>query len=250
MLRMDYQPIQQGIATLMPPVESAPFSDDGPRRFDRSLLIETALAIIVAVLAIKFIGASSASGAAWLMIPGTLIVAAFVPTAVKGRRFPEFGFHIRQMKKSLVVLGWTCVAFFPLTFCGLWLLRICELELPLRLVLPQGQDWVYWLLYQFLCIAIAEEVFFRGYVQSNILRLTNPMVGKLPRLQQWLSIVISAACFAGVHIIVQGQIISVLTFLPGVVLGWLFIRTRSLLAPILFHGLANAWYLVMATVFM
>ena len=66
----------------------------------------------------------------------------------------------------------------------------------------------------------------------------------------FVGIVQSAAYFAVAHIIVLGQIISVLTFLPGLICGWLFIRTRSLLMPILSHGSANACYLVMAPVFM
>ena len=49
-----------------------------------------------------------------------------------------------------------------------------------------------------------------------------------------------AACFAVAHIIVQGRIILVLTFLPGLVLGRLFIRTKLLLAPILFHSMGQA----------
>jgi membrane protease YdiL (CAAX protease family) len=37
-----------------------------------------------------------------------------------------------------------------------------------------------------------------------------------------------------------------LTFLPGLILAWLFLRTGSLLAPIVFHGLANVSYAMMA----
>ncbi len=85
-------------------------------------------------------------------------------------------------------------------------------------------------------------------MQNNILRLTNPGKGSQYRLLKWLSIVLSAACFAVAHIIIQGKIISVVTFLPGLILGWLFIRTKSLLAPILYHGLANTFYYVLAGV--
>ncbi len=40
----------------------------------------------------------------------------------------------------------------------------------------------------------------------------------------------------------------VLTFLPGLVPGWLFIRAKSLLAPILFHsmGQTGGWALAYA----
>lgn len=247
-LRMNYQSIHHGIDNPLPPFELALYVEDRPGRFDMSLLIETTLAVIVVISAIKIIGASSALGAGWLIIPCILIFAAFIPTVLKKRKFPKFGFNIRQMKDSLIVLGWACVVLFPLTLGGLWVLKSYELKPPLLPVLSQRQDWVYWLFYQFMCVALSEEVFFRGYVQSNILRLTTPVMDKMPRLQQWTSIVISAACFTVAHIITQGQIISVLIFLPGLVLGWLFIRTRSLLAPILFHGLANVCYLVMAIV--
>jgi len=54
---------------------------------------------------------------------------------------------------------------------------------------------------------------------------------------------------ADAHIIFLGQIISALTFLWGLICGCFFIRTRSLLAPILSHGLANACYLLMAAMF-
>lgn len=65
----------------------------------------------------------------------------------------------------------------------------------------------------------------------------------------FVGIVLSAACFAIAHITVLWQIISVLTFLSCLIFGWLFIRTKSLLVPILSHGLANACYLVMAPMF-
>jgi len=140
------------------------------------------------------------------------------------------------------------IVFSSALFAGLWLLKSFGLGLPLQPVPPKEQDWISWLFYQFMYVAVAEEVFFRGYMQNNILRLTNP--GKDgQRRWKWLSIALSAACFAVAHIIIQGRIILVLTFLPGLVLGWLFIRTRSLLAPILFHGLANTCYCLMALVF-
>jgi len=121
-------------------------------------------------------------------------------------------------------------------------MRYWGLELPLRAAIPPAQGWFCWLFYQFMYVGVAEEVFFRGYVQNNILRSTSSIVQERRRPLQWIIIIISAACFAAAHTIVQGEIMAVLTFLPGLVLGWLFVRTRSLLAPILFHGLANVYY--------
>jgi membrane protease YdiL (CAAX protease family) len=216
------------------------------------------LVAVAAILAIKLLTASSVSAYAWFIIPGILVGAALIPTAVKGGQFPQVGLIDRQIGFTLLVLCRVCVIVFPAMFIGLWLVRFCGFELPLRPVLPQNHKWACWVFYQFMYVAVAEEVFFRGYVQNNILKLAGGVgSGRCPPKlapdrnirgwrMGWMSIVLSAAYFAIAHIIVQGRITSALTFLPGLVLGWLFVRTRSLLAPILFHGLANTCYCIMA----
>jgi len=237
------------IANLPAIIESAQILGDKLKRLDISLLIETVLVTTTTILAIGAFNSSFLPVAAWFMAPGILVAAAIIPTAIKTRKFPKIGFNVKQIRNSLVVLGWTCMVVFPATFFGCWLLKSYGLDFPLRPVLPEGQNWACWLFYQFMYVAVAEEVFFRGYVQGNIFRLTSTMKLEQCGLQQWISITLSAACFAAAHIIVTGKIISVLTFLPGLILGWLFTRTRSLLAPILFHGLANICYFLMAAAF-
>ena len=215
------------------------------KRLDISLLTETVLVTITAVSAVALFNyGTHISKSAWLIVPGILMAATFIPTAIKKRRFAEIGWGISQIRLSLITLAWTCIAVFPVTFFALWLLKHYGLELPPKPVLPQNHQWLCWLIYQFMYVAVAEEVFFRGYLQSNILRLAGTVIAGQYRLQQWTSIVLSAAFFALAHIAVQGHIISVLTFLPGLILGWLFIRTKLLLAPILFHGLANIYYFI------
>jgi membrane protease YdiL (CAAX protease family) len=150
--------------------------------------------------------------------------------------------NIRQAGSSLAILSWSCLAVFPITFLFLLLMRSFGLAIPLRPLPPQGQHWLSWLVYQFAWVAVAEEVFFRGYLQSNIVTLARPAHDQHSGPHAWIGVVISAGCFAAAHVIIQGQMLSILTFLPGLVLGWLFLRTRSLLPPILFHGLANAFY--------
>ena len=229
--------------------ESVPLFTKGLKRFNIFLLTETALVTIAAILAVRLLAASSISKAAWLVSPGILIAAALIPTAIRKAEFPKIGLNIRQIGPTVLVVCRTCVVVFSALFAGFWLLKSFGLGLPLQPVQPKEQGWISWLFYQFMYVAVAEEVFFRGYMQNNILRLTNPDKSSQCRLWKWLSIVLSAACFTIAHIIIQSRIILVLTFLPGLILGWLFIRTRSLLAPILFHGLANTCYLVMAAAF-
>ncbi len=249
MLKVGYQTGQLSIANSLPTAESVPLITKGLKRFNISLLTETALVTIAAILAIRLLAISSISIAAWFVSPGILIATALIPTAIRRAKVPKIGLNIRQIGPTLLVVCRTCVVVFPALYAGLWLLKSFGLGLPLQPVQPKEQGWISWLFYQFMYVAVAEEVFFRGYVQNNILRLTKPGKDDKSRLWKWLSIVLSAACFTIAHIIIQGRIILVLTFLPGLILGWLFIRTRSLLAPILFHGLANTCYLLMAATF-
>jgi membrane protease YdiL (CAAX protease family) len=248
---MDYIPGQIGIAGSLQTAESPQLFAKKPWHLDISLLVETAGVMFAVILEVKILATSSVSAFGWFITPGILVAASLIPTAFRGSRLPDIGFGNGQIKFALGVFGRVCLVILPSVFVGLWLLRICSFELPLRPVLPQNHKWACWVFYQFMYVAVAEEVFFRGYVQNNILKLAGG-VGRgrcLPKTSWrmgWMSIVLSAACFAIAHIIVQGRITSALTFLPGLVLGWLFVRTRSLLAPILFHGLANTCYCIMA----
>jgi membrane protease YdiL (CAAX protease family) len=245
-LTMIYTSGQLSVANPLPAIGSASLFGIRSKRLNIALITESAVVMIAAIMAIKVCGTSSIFKPTWFAAPGILIAAAIVPTVIKRRDFAWIGLNNKKIRHSLVLLGWVCIVTFPLMVCGLWLMRYWGLELPLRAVIPPVQGWFSWLFYQFMYVAVAEEAFFRGYVQNNILRLTGSIQQEQIKLLQWISIIISAACFAAAHTIVQGELMSVLTFLPGLVLGWLFVRTRSLLAPILFHGLANVFYLFVA----
>ncbi|UCE98809.1 MAG: CPBP family intramembrane metalloprotease [Planctomycetota bacterium] len=236
------------VAHSLPNAILAPFFKDRLKQLDMSLLTETALVTIASILVIKLIYQASITPAAWFAVPAIWVSAAIIPTAIKGRKLAAIGLTIKKLKQALLLVCAISVVLFPAMFFGLWVLGSYGLEMPLRPVPPKNQDWFCWLFYQFMYIAVAEEVFFRAYVQRNIQRLTNAATWLRPSLQQWLSISISAGCFAAAHIIVQGQITSALTFLPALICGWLFVKTRVLIAPILFHGLANTCYCVIAAV--
>lgn len=241
--KVDFQAVRQDAADPRSGNMTAP---DEPARFDAGLLLETALATVAVILGVRAVAAGVASQFEWLVSPLILILGAFVPLAVRRRKLVEFGFADGRITAGLVALGWTCIAVFPLIFGVLWVLRSFDVAVPLPPVSPLKEGWVGWLFYQFMYVALAEEVFFRGYVQRNILRLANPLGSGSAVSKNWASIAISAGVFAVAHAIIQGQIVWLMTFWPGLVLGWLFVRTRALLAPILFHGLANVSYVAMS----
>jgi len=262
MWKISPQAHQLSIANPTLAIESAQFRCNRARPVHIHLLTETILVTITAVLAIRFFSTSYTWQANWFIGPAILIAAALIPTLIRRSRPRHLRLrpsnttlsvwvtpiNNRQIGLTLWMVGCICAAIFPLMLCGVWLLKYWGIEPPLRPVLSPAQSLAGWLFYQFMYVAIAEEVFFRGYVQGNILRLTNTCEEQGVRLIQWISIIISAACFATAHIVVSGQMISALTFMPGIIAGWLFIRTRSLIGPILFHGLANTCYFLIAAV--
>ncbi|UCG49585.1 MAG: CPBP family intramembrane metalloprotease [Phycisphaerales bacterium] len=244
---MGYPTLRASTVNSLPYPESTRLLHGSPRRPEGLLLAETALVTAAAVLAIKAVAWGPLSHAIWLLAPAVLVVSALLPTAARKAAFPRIlPADVTQCERSLAALFKTCALIFPPTLTALWLLRYGGLQPPLRPATPQSGQWFAWLFYQFMYVAVAEEIFFRGYLQRNIRRLVRAAKWGRALPGQWAPIVIAAACFAAAHVIVQGRMVSALTFLPGLVLGWLFVKTRSLLAPILFHGLANVSYCLMS----
>jgi membrane protease YdiL (CAAX protease family) len=214
------------------------------RRQSVSLIAETFIVTIATIVSVRFL-IVGASKIAWLAVPTLLVIAAFIPSMIRSTNFVSIGISKEQIKLSLTVVAWACMFTFPILLLGQLILRSLGLALPMQPQIPQVQSWIYWLLYQFMYVAVAEEVFFRGYVQRNINRITDTFDWGNYGTRNLTCIILSATCFAAAHVIVQGQLVSFVTFLPGLVLGWLFVRTGSLLAPILFHGLANTFYFML-----
>ncbi|MCI4624714.1 MAG: CPBP family intramembrane metalloprotease [Candidatus Magnetoovum sp. WYHC-5] len=87
-------------------------------------------------------------------------------------------------------------------------------------------------LHTLMVSAIPEEMFFRAYMQE---RLGN----------NYKAIIIVSVLFSLCHsarFYTTGDIEPLLTFFPSLIIGWLYMRTASLTAPILFHFVANFVY--------
>ncbi|ULQ55707.1 CPBP family intramembrane metalloprotease [Flavihumibacter rivuli] len=82
--------------------------------------------------------------------------------------------------------------------------------------------------------AFCEEVVFRGFILERIKVLTG---------KNWLAILLSAVAFALIHLY-QGPSGITITFLAGILFGWLFIRTGyNLWVCIIAHGLVDSLFL-------
>ncbi len=82
-----------------------------------------------------------------------------------------------------------------------------------------------------LVAAVSEEVFFRGWVQTLLARVIHPV----------LAIVGASALFALSHLVFRSDSFYLLTFFPGLVMGWLRLRHGDIAPAILYHLLGNLW---------
>jgi sodium transport system permease protein len=79
--------------------------------------------------------------------------------------------------------------------------------------------------------AVCEEILFRGWVLAGL-------AGPAPSLRRALvAVIVQAALFAAFHLLPERM---PQTFAVGIVLGWLTLRTRSLLPAIVVHAAHNA----------
>ncbi|KAL3678655.1 hypothetical protein R1sor_021611 [Riccia sorocarpa] len=155
-------------------------------------------------------------------------LARFVP-------FPDGWFRISLKGEWLLEACWGCLVF-PLVN------RLSQLNLFL-LPLPtstanayveqsmMSRDPIATLLYAIVisvCAPVWEEVIFRGFLLPSMTRY----------LPLWGAICVSALAFALAHFSMQR--ILPLTFL-GLVMGFVFVRSRNLLASIVLHSLWNGF---------
>jgi membrane protease YdiL (CAAX protease family) len=193
--------------------------------------IHSTEAAVVLVATIGALGGVHYTGlTSWWIAPAILIAAGVLPYLAR-RQSPAAMLRVETLGLDARLVLYTCLAVFPLTFVALRILHGLDLSLPFSHTRPT--NYAAWVIYQFLYVAVAEEIFFRGYLLT---RLRKVFTGT------WTAVAASAGGFALAHVVLQGQASGGVTFLPGLVLGWLYIRTGTLLAPILFHGLANVFW--------
>jgi uncharacterized protein len=87
-------------------------------------------------------------------------------------------------------------------------------------------------LFQLLSVSFPEEFFFRGFLQDTIGR-------------NFRAVLLVSLLFAVAHVpkaLFLGDWMSLLTFFPSLVMGWLYMKTNNVLPGTIFHFLANMAY--------
>lgn len=91
---------------------------------------------------------------------------------------------------------------------------------------------VYYIIFQLLCVSFPEEFFFRGFLQDSIGR-------------DFKAVLLVSLLFSIAHMpkaVFFGEWISLLSFFPSLIMGWLYMKTNNILPGTIFHFLANLIY--------
>ena len=173
--------------------------------------------------------------------PVVLFALGWCVPIVRGRsRAYSFVPAGQSVNGAKLLVGAVLLAFLLLAV-ALKCVRFWQLNVPL-MVTPVGSQWGQWVVSQFTHVALPEEVFFRGYVLSGLLLWSKTSLRSAGPWSVYIPVVLSSAVFALFHMAVQQSGFGLMTFFPGLILGMLFVKTQSLLIPVLFHATANVGY--------
>jgi membrane protease YdiL (CAAX protease family) len=97
------------------------------------------------------------------------------------------------------------------------------------------------ILIELFLVSLPEEVFFRGYLQTH-LEDVFPKRFRLLGASFGFGMILTAALFVLSHFLLTRHLFSLAVFFPALVFGWLKERTGKVVAPAVFHALANIIY--------
>ncbi|MBI4950429.1 MAG: CPBP family intramembrane metalloprotease [Myxococcales bacterium] len=143
----------------------------------------------------------------------------------------------RLVREGAVALGWAlglAALTFPPFFFGFRL--FWHVEGPFRFAAASGVlDEAAG---QLLVVALPEEAFFRGFLQTALDRAWRPRV-RILGAELGLGYLLSAAIFAAGHFFTLPSPARLAVFFPALAFGWLRARTGGIGAGFVYHALCN-----------
>ena len=192
---------------------------------------------------------------------GIAAVFLYLPTALIARRgesYESYGLVWRPLGRNLAVFLVFAMAILPsFVVCSVlyyrWACaeaslarksfavyrRLCRRRLAWRQARlrwpPKAAQWA---LSQLLVVALPEEYFFRGYVQTRLDRLWPLARPRLGLRSAW-GILLASVLFGLGHVAVDLNALRFAVFFPSLVFGWMRQITGSITAAVLFHASCN-----------
>jgi len=195
------------------------------------LLVQTLLVLLV----VQLDGMLNLGLGVFEVVGLIFVVLPIVALEWRGRPYERYSIAFGSVKVSLLWTAVCVLAFFPLIgLLGPFFWGVSFRDFSF--VWPQGYTGM--IAAQFLIVAIPEELFYRGYVLGRLDDIFERRVSFLG-VKLGKGFVIQAALFALGHFVIGLHPARLLVFFPALAFGFLRYKTRSLLAPVIFHALSN-----------
>lgn len=124
----------------------------------------------------------------------------------------------------VIILVPYCLAYYLFFY-----LKTQNSDYVINFSLTMPPLWGLGLLTQIFAIALPEEFFYRGFLQSSLLKRYAPLS----------AIIITNLIFAFSHFVGGLAPHRLLTFFPGLIFSWLVYRQHSLTSAIIYHAIFN-----------
>ena len=174
--------------------------------------------------------------AAATITTGALIYVPLGWILYKKWGFERFGLTIRGFGAGCRVFLWFSLATLPVFFLGHHVFQTAILGRAFSWFLPE--DFGLSVLIEIVGVALPEEFFYRGYLQSRLEEISTPRWSLLGVRFGW-GFLVAALLFSLAHSLIAPQFWHFGILLPALGFGWLRLRTKSIAAAVLFHALCN-----------
>ena len=204
--------------------------------------------ILTAMNAVLYRMGSAAAEFAWFVAVFALIAMPIVAVrCIHPRDEAEAGIWLKWSWKDLLFgVVAVLILFIPVALGNHFVrTHIQGLQFAFDWANYQSLQTPLWyeLFIQLICVALPEEFFFRGYLQTAIQQITKNHAG-FSRYAAPVSIVLASALFALLHL-PSGDFSRLLTFFPGLLFGFIRSKTNGLLGAIFCHAMCNMMMVVM-----
>ncbi|MEM7820552.1 MAG: JDVT-CTERM system glutamic-type intramembrane protease [Candidatus Aenigmatarchaeota archaeon] len=188
--------------------------------------------VYILALALLFILGAIYYPAQRAVLPFLWIALTLFGANFKSAELVRFGVALPKLKLWLLPILLALVIFPPFTigYFKVW---------GLPPALPRATELAKIFAIQLIWVAIPEEIFFRGYMQTKMYE-KYPSGLKILGVKFGWAIVITAALFAIGHVVTKPHIARLAVFFPAIIFGWLREKTNSVFPAALFHALCNA----------
>jgi membrane protease YdiL (CAAX protease family) len=142
---------------------------------------------------------------------------------------------LRQELKFLLFLAFIILSIYIIAYTSYFYIFSLSKHKQILISLKFPEFIVTYCIAQIFTIALPEELFYRAFLQSSLMRLWPTTA----------AIIATNAIFALAHVVGNGDLARLATFFPGLVFSYFVLKNKSIFSAVLFHALCNLVALIL-----